>query len=416
MVITKEKRYVVKNFADILKSVDSFCNYYHLIKKYIDQKKIKSSLDRGAFARPQFILNHELYSLLGHKRDKLSYAYGPEIGDITVRDKICNLENLKYNTSYLPENIAIVAGAWSGVELVVEELAELKKGKTKNIIVAVIGPTHYQMFHRAINILGVNVVGFDFIKPFEGSTPINTGEIDDVLKINPNVVFITNPNNPNGEYFPSDLLKYLIDKCYAKGIYVVIDEIQDFFVSGKFGLNYDKWIQLPNVIRIDSFSKRRGIAEYRVGWVIADKKILGDRLKGVIGRLSGLMGNAPRAANTLICKLLDLEESRVKTGVNYFTSAEVSLTRRENYLIKRLKTMPSVEIFPRQACINLTVKIKIPKTDFEFAKDLMDKGTLIMPCGGYGYSPKDVVMRITFAERWSKLKHSMDALKLVLKN
>ncbi|PIR91937.1 hypothetical protein COU01_04515 [Candidatus Falkowbacteria bacterium CG10_big_fil_rev_8_21_14_0_10_44_15] len=411
---SEEKRYILKNSQDILKSVGSFCNYYHLIKKYIDLREIKSSLDRGAFARPQFMLNREIYYFLGQKRDKLSYAYGPEIGDVTVREKICKVENLKHKTSYLPENIAIVAGAWSGVELVIEELADLRKGKTKDFTVAVIGPTHYQMFHRAINMLGVNVVGFDFVKPSMGSTPKTTDEIDDILKINPNAIFVTNPNNPNGEYFPSKLLKYLIEICQEKNIYVIIDEIQDFFISDKLGLNYSKWVQSPNVIRIDSFSKKRGIAEYRVGWVIADKKILGDRLTGVIGRLSGLMGNAPRAANTIICKLLDLEEKHIKTGIDYFKPVETSLKKRENYIIERLKSMPGVEILPRGACINLTVKIKYPKTDFELSSDLMNNGTLIMPCGGYGYAAADVIMRITFAERWKKLQHSMNALKSVL--
>lgn len=410
----EEKRYVLKNSQDILKSVDSFCSYYHLIKKYIDLREIKSSLDRGAFARPQFMLSREIYSFLGQKRNKLSYAYGPEIGDITMREKICKVENFKHKTSYLPENIAIVAGAWSGVELVIEELADLRKGRTKDFTIAVVGPTHYQMFHRAINMLGVNVVGFDFVKPSLGSTPKTKDEIDDILKINPNAVFITNPNNPNGEYFPSMLLRYLIKRCKEKNIYVIIDEIQDFFVYDKSGLDYGKWVQSSNVIRIDSFSKKRGIAEYRVGWVIADKKILGDRLTGVIGRLSGLMGNAPRAANTAICKLLDLEEKRIKTGINYFKLVEKSLNKKEKYIIERLESMPGVEIFPRGACINLTVKIKYPKTDFELSKDLMDKGTLIMPCGGYGYATDDVIMRITFAERWKKLQHSMNALKSVL--
>ena len=36
------------------------------------------------------------------------------------------LENLKYGTTYSPDNIAMVPGAWSGVEFVLEELSGLK--------------------------------------------------------------------------------------------------------------------------------------------------------------------------------------------------------------------------------------------------------------------------------------------------
>lgn len=409
-----EKRYVVRNSADILKAVDAFCSYYHLIKEYIDARKIKSSLDRGAFARPQFILSPELYALLGNKRNSHSYAYGPEIGDRFVRERICEVENMKYQTSYTRDNVAMVAGAWSGVEFVIEEIANLRRGKTKRTTIAVIGPNHYQMFHRAINMLGVNVIGFDFTRPFQGSMPQTVTEIREILVTKPTAVFISNPNNPNGEYFPPELLKKMISLCRRQNIYVIIDEIQDFLSSYKKGLGYGNWIQSSNVIRVDSFSKKRGFAEYRVGWVIADKKILGDRLTGVVGRMSGLMGNAPRAANTAIIRLLELEIEKMRNGKSHFKKIEQSLYKREAYIIARLKSMPGVEIFPREACISLVVKIQTSKTDLELSKELMEEGTLIMPCGGYGYNQRDVIMRITFAERWSKLRHSMDALKRVL--
>ena len=414
-MITKKKRYVVKSSADVLKSVDSFCNYYRLIKEYIEKGKIRSSLDRGAFALPQFILKGKFLSLLGSGRNSMSYAYGPEMGDIHIRTKIIDLENARYQTSYSPDHVAVVPGAWSGVEFVIEELVNLKKGKTRPMTLAVIGPTHYQMFHRAINVYGVNVVGYDFIFPGEGSTPRTKQEIDEILASRPSAVFLANPNNPNGEYFPPEILRYLIQTAQKRKIYVIVDEIQDFLSAKDKGLRYGKWIQSANVIRVDSFSKKRGISEYRIGWVIAPKEILGDRLCGVIGRMSGLMGNAPRAANTAIAAILDADLQRVYTGKNAFGPVERSLRKREDAIHKRLAKMHGVEILPREACINITIKVRAPYTDMQLAKKLMDEGTLIMPCAGYGYDPKDGVMRITFAERWKKIDHSMSALSRVLR-
>lgn len=407
-------RYIVKSSKDILNSVDYFCNYYKLIKSYIDKNLIFSSVDRWAFARPQFALKSDIYKYLGSKREKDSYAYGPEIWDISIREKICRLENIRHNTNYTPDNVAIVSGAWCWVELVLEELSQLKSWSTKKTSIAVIGPTHYQMFHRAINMLGMNVYSYDFIYPDLWSTPLYESEIDAILYSNPDAIFITNPNNPNGEYFPSDLLRLLVKKSEKLGIYLIVDEIQDFFQKPGKWLNYNTWIQSPYVIRIDSFSKKRGLAEYRNWWVIADKQILGDRLNWVIGRLSGLMWNAPRAANTIISKILDLEIQSVDSDENYFNYLNKKLDTREKYIIKKLIQMPRVSILNREGCYNLTIKVDWFSSDAELSKLLMDHGTLIMPCSWYWYSPNDVIMRITFAERWNKINHALKALKTTI--
>ncbi len=144
-----------------------------------------------------------------------------------MRENIAELDNLKFNTNYKAENIVLVAGAWCGVEIVIEELAKLENGNIEKLNIAVIGPTHYQLFQRPIEVLGVEVTGYDFTN-FDRSTPIDWNELEDILATNPDAIFITNPNNPNGEYFPADLLKKLIETCEQKGIYVIIDEMQDF--------------------------------------------------------------------------------------------------------------------------------------------------------------------------------------------
>jgi len=410
-----EKNYVKKNSKDVLKAVGNFCEYYKTIGDYILKSKVISSVDRGAFSRPHQVLDSSLREYLGKKRRSKSFAYGPESGDYKLRETIAEVENLKHKTKYNLKNVAIVPGAWSGVELVLEELARLKKGKSKQTKILVFGPTHYQLFHRAINVLGIEFICFDFVKRGKSSVPAELEEIEEALALKPCAIFVTNPNNPNGEYFDSNLLERLIKRAKEKGIHIIIDEIQDFFTSkGKIGLNYGPWINEDNVIRIDSYSKKRGLAEYRVGWVIANEKILGDRLTGVIGRMSGLMGNAPRSANNLLLKLLDLEKKKILGGKDYFKLKWNSLAKKEEYVKKSLKNIPEIEFLNRESCINLTFRVNLPISDKEFSRKLMDKGILLMPCSGYGYLPEDTVMRFTFAERWKKIDYAIKKIKEVI--
>jgi aspartate/methionine/tyrosine aminotransferase len=405
-----------KKSSDILSSVDNFCYYYKLINRYISEGKIESSLDRGTFSHPSQILDEDLMEFLGVKRNSSSFAYGPESGNCLLKEKICEVENLKWRTSYDVDNVLIVAGAWNGVNLVMEELSNLTKGNTEKTKVIVIGPNHYQMFHRPINMLGINVQSFDYIVDPLRSMPNSDNDIDLIIKESPDIIFISNPNNPNAEYLSSAFLKKLIKECEKKGIYVVIDEIQDFLkAKDAQGLNYGSWINSRNVIRIDSFSKKRALAEYRMGWVIAPSELLGGRTYGISGRLSGLMGNAPRAANTLSIKLLELEKKKIETGEDYFRDKWNQLLEKEQYILGELQDIPNIEILSREACINITIKVKTKYKDIDLVSDLVKKGTLIMPCSGYGYHPEDGILRITFAERWEKIMHSIKVLKETLK-
>lgn len=408
-----EKRYTITSTEQIKKRMRAFNQYYALLREFIEKGTLKSSLDRGAFTHPRQILNKDIIDSLGVKRHRISLGYGPEAGEDKIRQSIADLENLKHKTKYTLNNIAVVAGAWFGVELAIEEIWRTRKNKKLKI--TVIGPTHYQLFQRPIEIMNAEVIGFDFIN-FKGSTPQTKGEINEMVKSKPDIIFVTNPNNPVGEYFPANLLQYLIQICKKKNIYIIIDEMQNFIPVKGRGLNYGKWIQSPKVIRIDSFSKHYGLAEYRVGWVIAEKEFIGDRYSGVIGQTRGLMGNAPRAANDAILKLIDIENTALKNGKNILQKQLDSLRKKEQFIIKYLSKDPRIEIIHRDACFNLVIRIKGIKSDIVFVRKLMEAGTLMMPCEGYGYRSEDVVIRITFAERWKKIIHGMKTLTLVLDN
>ena len=397
--------YYKRNSKDIVNAIQFFCEYHHVLNKYIEKGIIKSSVDRGAYVRPQDLLPNEMLELLGPKKNSHSNAYGPEAGDIALRDKIAQLENKKHGTNYTLENISMMPGAWAGLEFCIEEIMSFSNNKK----VAVIGPTLYQMLYRPIAHLNLDVVAYDFVKPGYSHVPESIKDLEDLFAENPKIIVITNPNNPDGKYIDSDLLKEIIERCEKENIYIIIDEMQD--TLNKKSLNYGPWIQKPNVVRVDSISKKYALAEYRVGWAIGDAKLLGDRLQGVTGRMSSLMGNAPRAPNTAVIDIMDKELA----GSNFLKQKKEETEEKKNYILSRLKKMKKVkQILEPDACVNITIQVDYPGTDMQLAKELMKKGTLIMPASGYGYNTEDCFLRITFAERLEKLKHSMDALETVI--
>ncbi len=408
-----ETNYLKRTSGQILEAVSQFCLYHDLLHEQAQRGNIKSSLDRGAFVRPQDVLSQDILDLLGKHSRSNSYAYGPERGDYQLREKIAELENARHGTTYTAENVAMMPGAWAGLEFVLQEVVDLRNCVKSDGEIAIVGPTLYQMFHNPIFYLGMNMVAYDFVVSGKSHVP-SKEDIDDILDNNPKAIVISNSNNPDGKYIPNGVLKHTIERAQQQDTYVIVDEIQNCFPATG-DITYESWIQRPHVIRVDSPSKRYALPEYRVGWVLAESDLLGDRMDGIVGRMSGIMGNAPRAANTALIMIIEKELEKIQTGENFLDKPEQELYKKERYVVERLQSMPRVnQIFPRDACINLAFQVDYSGTDMDLARELMQEGTLIMPACGYGYDPAETVMRITFAERDNKLEHAMDCLNNIL--
>ncbi|MBL8013836.1 MAG: histidinol-phosphate transaminase [Candidatus Omnitrophica bacterium] len=94
------------------------------------------------------------------------------------------------------------------------------------------------------------------------------------VNANTKIIFIGNPDNPAGTYVPrAQLLEFLSD--LRRDIIIFIDEAYFEYVHEK---DYPNGIDLlrsyPNVIVTRTFSKMYGLAGLRVGYGVADAKII----------------------------------------------------------------------------------------------------------------------------------------------
>lgn len=400
-VVTYDRR----TAADVLNAIDRFCDYHDM---FIG-KRPQDLLDTGVFFRGpwdifprEFIEKHLL---------PVARAYGHEAGSYKLRQKIAEVENRRHGTSYTVDNVCIVPGAWAGLVLAIEETMELRGGKHCGQHFAVIGPTLYQMFHRPIRDYGMEVFAYDYIKAGRPHVPQTMAELDEVFTAKPRAIIISNPNNPDGVFFPTSLLKEVIERASQDGVYIVIDEMQNCFVAQGAGLRYGPWIHQPHVIRLDSPAKRYGLAQHRVGWCIADPKCLGDRRSGIIGRMSSFIANAPKDLDDILPLLIDLDMQKP----DFLLELEESLRQREQYVYKRLAQMSGVqEVYRREGCVNIAFRTQFSGDDLALAKQLIERKTLMMPASGYGYNPEDAVLRLTFTQDMKRIEHGLDSLEAVL--
>ena len=88
------------------------------------------------------------------------------------------------------------------------------------------------------------------------------------------IVWLCNPNNPTGTIFTEKELEEFL-KEVPQNIYVVIDEAYGEFVDNKDYPNSIKLMkEYKNIIILKTFSKAYGLASLRVGYGIADERLV----------------------------------------------------------------------------------------------------------------------------------------------
>jgi histidinol-phosphate aminotransferase len=100
-------------------------------------------------------------------------------------------------------------------------------------------------------------------------------QLSEALESGPKVVVIANPNNPTGTWIDPEHLADLFKK--APKTLFLIDEAYVLFAPKSALALFRKH---PNAVIVQTFSKGFGLAGLRIGYVVADKKVI-DQLKKV---------------------------------------------------------------------------------------------------------------------------------------
>ncbi|MBX9622151.1 MAG: aminotransferase class I/II-fold pyridoxal phosphate-dependent enzyme [Alphaproteobacteria bacterium] len=156
------------------------------------------------------------------------------------------------------DNVLFTAGSMEGIDLLLRAFPDPNQD-----LVCIPSPTFSAYAHWSI-INGLQVKKI----PLLGKN-LNQIDVESIIKLNPKLLFICNPNNPIGTLISHAILKKL---CQSLNGFVVIDEAYIEFSDQHSSLFYLK--EYPNLIILRTFSKGWGLAGVRCGAVIAHKTII----------------------------------------------------------------------------------------------------------------------------------------------
>ncbi len=205
------------------------------------------------------------------------YRY-PEFTHLALREKLGH----KFSTP--ADNIAISAGSVEMIELIIKTFV----GRAENIVTCATTFVAYKLLakvnRRECRLSRLDNEQIDLIDM--------AAVCDDLTR----VVFLANPNNPTGAMVSHDGLRNLLQSLSPE-ILVVSDEAYAEYVTDS---DYPDSLKLqkehPNLIILRTFSKIYGLAGLRIGYAIAQPKIIQalreSRTPFSVNRLAALAASA----------------------------------------------------------------------------------------------------------------------------
>jgi len=190
-------------------------------------------------------------------------------------------------------------------------------------------------------------------------------------------IIINSPNNPSGVVYSEDFIREIVEFCEKKGIYLIMDDIYHKLIfDGKKAPSCYKFAkddsENSKIIVINGVSKLYAMTGFRVGWAIANKKII----KAMI--------NVQGQNSTCVSVVLQAAAAGALTGVQSgVDNLRLILENNRNVMMNELNAFTGVRtIQPDGTFYCLPDFRAYEKNSTKLSKFLLEKALVVTVPGG----------------------------------
>lgn len=160
--------------------------------------------------------------------------------------------------SLSPDHLLLTAGSLEGIDILIRTLGEPHQDR-----ICILQPTfsayeHWAQIH-SLKVLSLPLKGPDF-----SQVPV-----EEIVSLNPAMVFLCNPNNPTGTVVDVSQIQSL---CESLKGFVIVDEA--YIEFSRFPSLWPLLDVYPNLILLRTFSKAWGLAGVRLGVILAPPSLI----------------------------------------------------------------------------------------------------------------------------------------------
>ena len=219
-------------------------------------------------------------------------------------------------------------------------------------------------------------------------------KLNEVVDRSVSVIFLNYPNNPTGAVIGEKDLRAIVEIARDCGAIVVSDEIYDQIY---YDVKPTSLAGEENVVCVNGFSKSLSMTGWRIGFTIADEKLLDSMLK--VHQVNGVC--APAFAQKAVAEVMmeNLFDSIVSRMVEEFR-------RRRDFLYSELSRIYDV-VKPEGA---FYMFVNVGENCMSYAEKLIERGVAVTPGLPFGEG-NETYVRISYANSLENLKKAVEIIK-----
>jgi aspartate aminotransferase len=218
---------------------------------------------------------------------------------------------------------------------------------------------------------------------------------------NTKAVILNYPNNPAGWTLERSEIKEIVDYCSQRRVYILSDEIYDHIVFDGM-THFPAWMFSGDsefIISLGSFSKTYSMVPYRLGFLVAKKKIREDILK------------AQRATVTMVSPYVQSAGCAALKGPQDFVRSRLKKYEERRNRCCEILCNAGLRCHKPRGAFYLFFELpdqKFRNHAFEFASHLLDRYRVaVLPGGIFGERWKDYI-RLSIATEDSALYQGLN--------
>lgn len=323
--------------------------------------------------------------------------YAPVDGTIDMKKAIIRHTEQTYHRKVEPENIIASSGAKQALMVALQAILN---PQDELLFIA----PHWVSYPDMARLCGAIPVA---VTPEDGSFIPRMKDIEQNVSSYTKAIIINNPNNPSGMIYPESFIKELVEFTEKKGIYLIMDDIYKSLVfEGKKTANPFDYVSdfsdNSKLIIINGVSKAYAMTGFRIGWGIANKKL--------IKVMANIQGHQTSGPSVLLQKAAIGAINGVQSSVD---SLRTTLENNRKVLVEQLKAFDGLHVTPPDGTFYTFVDFShYDKDSTRLSQFILDKvRVLTMPGIEFGM---EGYLRISFCGGIKDIIEGIERIKWAL--
>jgi len=319
-------------------------------------------------------------------------AYAPSEGDPELRQEIAKYEGVE------ERDVFVTAGLSEGIDFLFQALVD----PGRNILLPL--PT-YPLYSTKQRLAYGPVDFYDCDENYEPDLDNLRKKISPYTK----ALLVISPNNPTGKVYSRKTMEGIVDIAGEYKLPIIADDAYEHILLDESDyVNMRKIHKDVPLVSGNSLSKNFIYPGARVGYVAFHGE-WGDEMKDAMQRL----------CNQRLSVNWEMQRGYIaalKGPMDHVNEFNAELRKRRDVMMKRVDEIDDLHIVKPGGAFYGFVKVeKGPwKDDWEFARALLRKGTVVVP--GSGFGPMDsIYFRIVFLPTLEQLNTAFDDIEKLMK-